>query len=287
MRIHHLNCGCMCPLGGSWFDGRSAGVTARLVCHCLLIESEVGLILVDTGFGTADVRRPERLSPLFRLVDNIKLDRRYTALAEVERLGFRPEDVRHIVLTHLDFDHAGGLSDFPHAAVHVTARELFAAEHPEGFIARRRYAREQWAQTTLWRSYAENGEDWFGFSAVRDLEGLPPEILLVPLPGHSPGHAGVAVRAEGRWLLHAGDAYFHHGEIHGSERECPTGMDLYQRLMDSDGDSRRSNQSRLRRLANDPAADVTIFCSHDEGELRILADPVVTENIALSVAVAD
>lgn len=284
MRIHHLNCGCMCPLGGSWFDGRSRGATACLVCHCLLIESDVGLILVDTGFGEDDVRHPDRLSAIFRVADNIKLERRYTALAEIERLGFRPEDVRHIVLTHLDFDHAGGLSDFPHAAVHVMAQELFAAENPDGFIARRRYARDQWAGITDWRSYTDVGEPWFGFPAVRELRGLPPEILMIPLPGHTAGHAGIAIRAEGRWLFHAGDAYFFHGEVHGAERTCPPGMGLYQRMMEVDGERRLENQARLRALANDTEADVSVFCSHDEAELRVFAQPAVMENIGAAAA---
>ncbi|NIU60599.1 MAG: MBL fold metallo-hydrolase, partial [Pseudomonas stutzeri] len=110
MRIHHLNCGCMCPLGGALFDGFSKGLTAQLVCHCLLLETDQhGLVLVDTGFGTEDVRRPgERLSPFFRALNNIRLEPRYTALEQLHRLGFAAEDVRHIVLTHLDFDHAGG-----------------------------------------------------------------------------------------------------------------------------------------------------------------------------------
>lgn len=49
MRIHHLNCGTDCPFGGALFDGRSKGLTGHLVCHCLLIETNEGLVLVDTG----------------------------------------------------------------------------------------------------------------------------------------------------------------------------------------------------------------------------------------------
>ncbi|MFP3577877.1 hypothetical protein SB752_32900, partial [Brevibacillus sp. SIMBA_040] len=63
MRVHHLNCGCMCPLGRALFDGYSRGLTASVVCHCVLIETGTnGLILVDTGFGQQDVQHPERLS---------------------------------------------------------------------------------------------------------------------------------------------------------------------------------------------------------------------------------
>ncbi len=81
MRIHHLNCGCMCPLGGRLFDGRSRGVYAHIVCHCLAVETDAGLVLVDTGFGPRDFRNPvERLSGLFVEMNNIVFDRRYTVV---------------------------------------------------------------------------------------------------------------------------------------------------------------------------------------------------------------
>ena len=96
MRIHHLNCGCECPLGGKLWDGVSRGLTGNLVCHCLLAETDRGLVLVDTGFGMRDVDHPDdRLSPLFVHVNNIRFDRRLTAHDQVRMLGFSPRDVRH------------------------------------------------------------------------------------------------------------------------------------------------------------------------------------------------
>jgi glyoxylase-like metal-dependent hydrolase (beta-lactamase superfamily II) len=53
------------------------------------------------------------------------LDIAETALHQVERLRF--SGVRHVVLTHLDLDHAGGLRGFPDAQVHVLRTELEAA----------------------------------------------------------------------------------------------------------------------------------------------------------------
>jgi glyoxylase-like metal-dependent hydrolase (beta-lactamase superfamily II) len=271
VRVHHLNCGCMCPLGGRLWDGASRGLTGRLVCHCLLIETGRGLVLVDTGFGTRDVERPyERLSPLFIHANRIRFDRRYTALEQVEGRGFSASDVRHVVLTHLDFDHAGGLEDFPNATVHVLQAEIDAARERRGFIARRRYRPEQWDEVRRWRFYRSGGERWFGFDAVRDLDGLPPEILAIPLPGHTRGHAGVAIETPDGWLLNAGDAYFHRHEMDAGPR-CTPMLAAYQAMMEVDRETRLDNQERLRDLAQDGSARVRIFCSHDPIELEALS----------------
>jgi glyoxylase-like metal-dependent hydrolase (beta-lactamase superfamily II) len=273
MHIHHLNCGCMCPLGGAFFDGFSRGLTARLVCHCLLIETNQGLVLVDTGFGLRDVEAPySRLSPFFVHFNNIKFDRQYTAIAQIEQLGFSAADVRHIVLTHLDFDHAGDLEDFPEATVHVMQTEMDAARDRDSFIASGRYRPRQWDEIKRWKYYSAGGEPWFGFEAVRDLEGLPPEILLIPLTGHTRGHAGVAIKTPEGWLLNAGDAYFYRGEMNSPQRHCTPGLRAYQRMMEVDRKARLHNQDRLRALSCDRGQDVRLFCSHDAIEFQTFAD---------------
>lgn len=276
MRIHHLNCGTCCPVGGRLFDGYSRGISAQLVCHCLLIETNDGLVLVDTGYGNQDVTRPrERLSDFFLALNRPQLRTEETAVAQIRRLGFAPSDVRHIVVTHLDFDHAGGIEDFPNARIHVTAREKEVADQRRGgaFVSRKRYRPQQWDEAANWSLYPYGGgERWFGFDAVRNLEGLPPEILLIPLAGHTWGHAGIAVQEDdGRWLFYAGDAYFYHGEINGEHRTCPPGLRGYQRLMQVDADARMANQRRVRMLSTDLADAVRIFCAHDLVEFQALS----------------
>ncbi|MEH2069979.1 MAG: MBL fold metallo-hydrolase [Nostoc sp.] len=126
----------MCPIGGALYDGFSRSLEAHLVCHCLLIETDRGLVLIDTGFGQRDVEAPlSRLSPFFVYFNRIQRERKYTAIAQIEQLGFSARDVRHIVLTHLDFDRAGGLEDFPEATVHVMQDEFEATQDRRGFIA--------------------------------------------------------------------------------------------------------------------------------------------------------
>jgi glyoxylase-like metal-dependent hydrolase (beta-lactamase superfamily II) len=276
VKIHHLDCISMCPWGGRLMDGREVarGEPARLTCHCLLVETDRGLVLVDTGFGLEDVRAPEpRLSPVFLALNRPQLAEGDTAVRQIERLGFRAGDVRHVVLTHLDFDHAGGLDDFPEARVHLLAAERAVAFRQRTALDRQRFRPRQWSSADRWVTYPRGGgEPWFGFECVRDLEGLPPEILLVPLPGHTAGHSGVAVREGQRWLLHAGDAYFHRGEMNPRRPHCTPGLRAYQAPMEQDRAARLANQRRLRELVERHAPDeVRVFCAHDAVEFEYLA----------------
>ena len=240
MRIHHLDCGPMRPLGGALMDGVSPGLVGRLTCHCLAIETKgEGLVLVDTGLGLRDMARPyPRLPALNAAALRFRFDPDRTALRHLKRLGFSPRDVRHIVMTHLDFDHAGGLVDFPEARVHLMEPEAVAAKRRRTVLDRLRYRPSQWGDTSRWHTYPERaGGRWFGFDAVVQLDNLPPEILLVPLPGHTPGHAGVAIEGPRGWVLHAADTYFNRAEVHASEGEArtpPPGAVAYERLMATD-----------------------------------------------------
>ena len=267
-KIHHLSCGTMCPRGQRLMAGEGSWTgTARLVCHVLLIEDAAGLILVDTGFGTEDVNDPRRLSRPFNAVVRPALRMEDTALAQVRATGFDPADVRHIVLTHLDIDHAGGLPDFPRAAVHLSAREHATMLNPP-LRQRPRYrmGAVHWEHGPRWTPHEPGGERWFGFESVRVIPDTDSEIVLIPLYGHTLGHAGVAVREGERWLLHCGDAYFHRDET-ATPPDCPPGLRIFQNLMQADGKERRQNRERLRELASRPQADVTLLCAHDPVQL--------------------
>jgi glyoxylase-like metal-dependent hydrolase (beta-lactamase superfamily II) len=252
-------------------DGRSDGLRGKLACHCLLVETATGLVLIDTGFGLRDVANPrKRLSGFFLRLMDPDLREELTAVRQIEKLGYTARDVRHIVLTHLDFDHAGGLDDFPEATVHMMLSEAEDAAAQKTWLDRQRFRPQQWSSHPRWRGYEVGaGEPWFGFDAVRDLPGLPPEILMVPLLGHTLGHAGVAVEQEGGWLLLAGDAYFDHDEMDPVNPRCLPGLRFYQWMMEKDRDLRLANQQRLRDLVRDHGAEVHVICSHDPRELEL------------------
>lgn len=258
LRVHHLNCAHVTTmkLGGK-----------HLACHVLLVETpDSGLVLVDSGLGTADYAAiSSRLGWSFAHVyGRPTIDPSLAAIEQIRILGFDPSDVRHIVQTHLDLDHAGGLSDFPSATVHVHATEHEAAMTRKGIKARGRYRPGMWAHHPSFRTYRTQGETWNGFEAVRELEGLPAEILFVPLPGHTLGHCGVALDTHQGWLLDAGDAYFDPRQVHQPHRQCAFGVGLFQRIVTTDAKLRFHNEERLRHLIHDHP-EIDVFAAHDPG----------------------
>ncbi|MEO0337024.1 MAG: hypothetical protein AAF202_11545, partial [Pseudomonadota bacterium] len=175
---------------------------------------------------------------------------------------------RHLVPTHLDLDHAGGILDFPDAQVHTLEPEFHAAMNAKSFFKTQRYKSCQWTKETKWQIHRENyGEKWFGFDAVREIPGLPPEILIIPLFGHTAGHFGVAIQTKEGWILHAGDAFYDHRELEltGSPHFA---WKLFQNAVHNDVRLALKNQKRLADLANSEQGNVKIICSHDTQEFH-------------------
>ncbi|MTD43980.1 MBL fold metallo-hydrolase [Conexibacter sp. W3-3-2] len=260
--IHHLNCGTMCPHAGTALGlvDRDAG---HLVARCLLIEAADGLVLIDTGYGTGDVATPSRLGPA-RFLLGARLAHEETAVAQVRALGHDPADVRDVLVTHLDLDHAGGLGDFPNATVHLHRREH---EFLRGGSAKAklRYRPGQLAHGPRYQTHEVTGEAWFGLERVRLLEGLDVEIAMIPLHGHTPGHTGYAVNTGDGWLLHAGDTYLRREEIEGGP--VPRALRIYHQGNSIAEKDRRANVERLTELRARHGEEVTVFCSHDATEL--------------------
>jgi glyoxylase-like metal-dependent hydrolase (beta-lactamase superfamily II) len=269
----------MCPFGKRAVEG-TGGFFERgsMVCHCLVLETMEGLVVVDSGFGLDDVRSPnERIGRSFQLVAGFTPREDGTLLRQIEALGFSASDVRHIAVTHLDMDHAGGLADFPEARIHVHARELEAVQTLRRLIDHHRYRQAQWAHGPRWTTYEGGGETWEGFANVRKLEGVGEDVLLVPLFGHTAGHAGIVVPSPDgeRRILHAGDAYFSRFEL-DQQPYCPPAIDLMQRALSIDETLRLDNQRRLRTLARKPGGTVDVINAHDPHYLaRLQGDATV------------
>jgi glyoxylase-like metal-dependent hydrolase (beta-lactamase superfamily II) len=255
----------------------------KLVAHCMLIETDKhGLVLVDTGFGLDDARQSAaRLGRAFMWSVG-GLQEHECAVRQVERLGFAAGDVRHIVLSHMDLDHAGGLADFPGARVHVMRNEHLAANQRAGLHGTVRYKPCQWAHGPNFAFYdVAAGEQYRGFSRVQELGELPPEILMIPLDGHTAGHACVAVeltsdQGTNQTLFYAGDAYFHRSTVRPGSAPLPHGLLGYERMLAQSQAKLRKNHQQLKALAKEPG--VALFCAHDPEEYRSLQEPALQQN---------
>ncbi|MBP2330385.1 glyoxylase-like metal-dependent hydrolase (beta-lactamase superfamily II) [Kibdelosporangium banguiense] len=262
MKIHHLNCGSVRQIEAT-YEGLPP---AHSVNHCLLVETDQdGLVLVDTGLGLGNVRDPgTTLGTAWVEMAQPVLAEQETAVRQIAQLGYSPDDLRHIIVTHLDVDHCGGLPDFPDAQVHVLAAELEAAMAQAPSF---RYRPAHWEHGPNWVTYPlEETSDWFGLTAIQP-HGLPPEIQLVPLGGHTEGHTGIAVHDGDRWLLHCGDAYYYHRELDAEPQPHPV-LDIVQTRSEVHHELRVGTQIQLRALVRDHGDEVSLFSAHDPWELE-------------------
>jgi glyoxylase-like metal-dependent hydrolase (beta-lactamase superfamily II) len=260
--VHDIICGSSCPRGAGLQDL----FPSRVMSHCLLVETDEGLVLVDTGVGSILAADPAAqlgtVKSFFFGVDHPK-STFVSARERVEALGHRVNDVRHIIPTHLDFDHCGDLADFPHAKVHAFEQELNRALAPQTSMDKKRYLETPLKHGPSWSLYnGTEGEPWFGFETVRALVGLPPELLLVPLFGHTVGHTGVVVKAEEGWVLHAGDAYYQRKHLF---EPMSMASRWVRRQIDDNPSNAQHNQQRLAKLIESESS-VRVFCSHDPTE---------------------
>jgi glyoxylase-like metal-dependent hydrolase (beta-lactamase superfamily II) len=247
----------------------------------LLIEGEDSLTLVDTGFGIRDYASPSRHVELFIRMNGIPRDINETAVNQVTNLGFKPEDIRQIVMTHLHLDHVGGVADFPWAEIHVLKTEFESAINPRklSWVDRIGYVREHLGSSTNWILHSHQGDEWFGLKCVPLIKELSHNILLIPLRGHSQGHCGVAVETENGWLLHCGDAYVRQMQIDVDEPQDPFPFFVrpLSRIMFP-----LNSIERVRKLRREHGEQIRLFSSHDPIEYSRLRGISIEAAIGLS-----
>jgi len=215
-----------------------------MVCHVLLIETDTGLVLVDSGYGTHDCFDPRRVGPSRHMVRAI-LSHEETVAHQIDRLGFKRDDVRHIIITHLDLDHAGDSPTSRRAGPRHVGRsagcDLGSVAPGEGSLP----LGAMGAQPNI-VEHDPQGEKWRGFAAAKELDEISPGIALVSLPGHTRGHTCVAVDAGHRWVLHAGDAFYHYGTLDGTP--VPRALAAMESLFAFDRKTVQANHARLAEL---------------------------------------
>jgi N-acyl homoserine lactone hydrolase len=190
----------------------------------LLEHPSAGPVLVDTGMHESVIpeggrERARNLGPIGRLMSrHSSMTPEQTAAAQLQAHGLQPADIQLIVMTHLHFDHASALCDFPNATVLVDEREWTAA----------------WARDALLNGYSKAQLDprprylTIDFTAPPSVASGSFErtidvfgdgtLTLASTPGHTAGHLSPIARLDGGEALLAADAAYTMGTIRGEER---------------------------------------------------------------------
>jgi glyoxylase-like metal-dependent hydrolase (beta-lactamase superfamily II) len=243
MRVTMLDGGAFTSPAGIWREGESLGRLVRFPIPAYLIEVGEERILVDTGLhpgaaedAAAHYEGAENMRN-FRLEQDARLD------AQVD-LGA----LTKVVLTHLHFDHAGGLDLLPPTVpVFVQRREWEAGQDPDA-IAKNFFMPRDYAGVADQVVLVDSDHDLLGDGSV--------ELLLTP--GHTPGHQSVRV---GERLVIGGDV-----------THFAAGLDDHRfPLFGDDLDAQRASAERLRALRE---AGATVLPGHDPEVIR--PGPIVT-----------
>jgi len=158
--------------------------------NCLLVETPSGRVLIETGIGE-------------RLPDKTREMRGYEGkpiVAAMESAGFEPGSVDLVVMSHLHFDHAGGLlradgqKAFPRARIVAQRAEWDIALDDNSRIV----ASYDQPELRLVHGWGSGG-------AVDGQTELLPGVSVIPTGGHSKGHQAIIVRGTNRTLAFFGD----------------------------------------------------------------------------------
>lgn len=239
----------------------------------MALHRELGPILIDAPFGHEGPHNVGSVLGTFLTTVGTQFKESWSIIPRIEQLGRRPSQVNHVLMTHLHFDHTGGMKELSHATFHVNRTEWnFANSLPafdalkNGYILsdyRALHAKTELMELPRYFERDDEGFDVFGDGS----------IFAHSLPGHSPGHTGYRVRlSEGREIFYLGDAIFHLGQLEGRKLGVFPLTVGYQRP-----DVEFTAEELVRYAKLHP--ETTYVCSHDFdlGE-RCLNGPVALHN---------
>jgi glyoxylase-like metal-dependent hydrolase (beta-lactamase superfamily II) len=217
----------------------------------LVEHPERGPVLIDTAFApVVATDRKQSFGRLGSLIFSPSMEPEQAVSAQLRARGIEPEDVRTVVMTHLHFDHASGIEQFPGAEFVVERREWEAASRggvTDGYLPRMLEPARHVRQVDLDSAPAAEG-----FRHVLDLFG-DGSLRLAFTPGHTHGHCSVLLQTAGGPLLLAGDAAYARRTI--EERWVPATLTGRER------DYRDSLEQIAGWVEAHPEAPV--ICGHD------------------------
>jgi glyoxylase-like metal-dependent hydrolase (beta-lactamase superfamily II) len=176
----------------------------------LVEHPTAGPLLVDTGLHPSVAVDPtENLGRVLGAGGGFRMDHDQALHQQLRARGVDPRDVRVVVMTHLHYDHASGVSEFPDATFVVDEAEWAAATAPRGLP--RGYRTQQFDYGFDWRTVDFAGpevDSFASFGRMLDLFG-DGSVRLLSTPGHTLGHLSVLLAlSAGREVLLTGDAVY-------------------------------------------------------------------------------
>lgn len=267
MRVHVLQVGRVSLHEGFFgatklrtaFREAFANRGASFPVFAFVVEHPDGHIVIDTGWsheiqslpGLRLLSRVMRAPPLIEPGEDIG--------SRMRAAGLRPEDVRLVIPTHLDCDHAGGIGAFPDATIVVNRAEW-------DYVTKTRFGRAR-AQGRLWPAWFEPSiydlapEPYGAFAESAPMTDRG-DVRVVPTPGHSPAHVSPVFESDGMRILFAGDHMVRQDWI------TPEGIRVSPALHVYKAQARDTNERLLAFVREFPTVVVP---SHDSDAARTLA----------------
>jgi N-acyl homoserine lactone hydrolase len=181
----------------------------------LIRHPTAGPFLVDTGLHPSLGAKPAaNFGTVAARYTRPRLEPGEDLPAQLRARGLDHRTLRLVVMTHLHYDHASGMSEFAGSQFVLTDSEWrYATTVSRPILHGYRPAHYDYAFDYRTVSYnRSNVESYSTFGRTFDLFG-DGSVRLVSLPGHTPGHQGVLCRLPERDLLIAGDAIYTHGQL--------------------------------------------------------------------------
>ncbi|MCP4809320.1 MAG: N-acyl homoserine lactonase family protein [Proteobacteria bacterium] len=239
------------------FEGTREGVISAY----LFDHPTQGLVLIDTAFGRRTFEDPKDYpGPILSgLLDELELKRPPVEyLADLDKTA---ADVEHVVVTHLHYDHAGGLEDFPDATLHIDPVEWDAGTKHEVW---RGYNPTAYKRRDNVELLAFDGPSIAGFDRTHDVFG-DGSLMLLSAPGHTPGHSLVLLNLPGGSFLFLGDAAWLDDNW---QLPMPKGAAM-RRMAETDWEAAHDVCWQVKRWAEaDPS--LTVVAGHEIGNVDAL-----------------